>query len=197
MSLLSAVSTSRFLRLVDPSIRSDDPHIFVRQSAVTRPPCPYNHLTGYVAIIPVGFSFSRRRRFTSALGTYPENPTRLISHTHKSSGTSPSCSLQQYLSTPILNPNNAVLMGRNPSPSFWLSSKRFSLRLGPIDYVCDPIVVRLRRITDGNSQTCTILSLFLRWYSKTSILHRDPWLDPSPFIEWTTHFSTLCHADLP
>ena len=93
--------------------------------------CPYNHLTDHIAITSVGSPFSHRRRFTSALGTYPEKPTISFSLTHKSPGTPPFRSPQPYLSPPVLNPNNAVLSGRSTSPPSWLSSKRFFCGLAP------------------------------------------------------------------
>lgn len=106
-------SSSHRLLSSDPTIR-----VCLCGTAVTQSSCPYNHLTGNIAIIAVGLPSSHRRRFTSALSTYPENPRVLFSHTHKSSGTSPSRPPQPYLSTPILNPNNGVLQGEVSLPPF-------------------------------------------------------------------------------
>jgi len=152
MSLLFAVSTSlgfsssHRLLLSDPATR-----VSLCDMVVTRSPCPYNHLTDHIATTRVGLSFSYPRRFTAALGTYREKPTRPISHTHKSSGIPPSHSPQPYLSTPILNPNNAVISGRSPSPPFFGFLPGGFLWLGPIDLVCVPLVPHSRCVTGDGS----------------------------------------------
>ena len=76
--------------------------------------------------------------------------------------TSPSRSPQPYLSTPIVNPNNAVLSGRNSSLTFGCHPGGFFSWLRPIDRVCVLIAVHLCCVTSGGSQTCTIFFAHLR-----------------------------------
>ena len=134
MSLLFAVSTSRFSsshrpHLSDPTIR-----VYLCDMAVTFSR-PYNRLADPISIPPVGSPFLNFRRFTTALRTYPEKPTRLI-FTHKSFGTSPSHSLRPYLSTPIQT-RRMRSSGRNSTPLFWLSLGGYSW-LGPVRRVRAP-----------------------------------------------------------
>lgn len=51
--------------------------VYLCVTAVTQSSRTYTHPTDNIAITQVGPPFSHPRRFMTALGTYPENPTRL------------------------------------------------------------------------------------------------------------------------
>lgn len=172
MFLLFAVSTSRF----SPSRRPlpSDPTIRICLCDNQLSHDLHVHTTISPAILPSSQSVSL---FFIVAGLLrhsvhiQKTPRVSFPHTHKPSGTSflPTSTVFIHLDP---KPEQYGSHGERPaSPLFWLSSKRFSLRLGPIDYVCVPVIAQLRCIASGSSQTCTIVSL--PWHSQTSIPHRD------------------------
>jgi hypothetical protein len=152
----------------------------------------YNYFADPISVTPVGPFFSHPRRFTTALCTYPENPTRLISSMHKSFGPLlPACPDHIY---PLRSePEDRDRLLRRYSSSVWLSSRR-SFVAWPIDRVRIPLVTRLRA-TGGDSRTCTIFFVHPRLPLSVFQGQHSPQLDLLLFIKWTTFLHTVCHAD--
>ena len=198
MSLLFAVSTSRFSsshrpHLSDPTIR-----VYLCDMAVTFSR-PYNHLADPISITPVGSPFLNFRRFTTALSTYPEKPTRLISHAQ----------IIRYLSFPLAptifihsdpNPKNAVLGEKFYSPFLVVFRRLFVA--WPRTSCPRSLVVHPRDVMGGGLRTCTIFFINHRPFplSVSRGQHSPSRPSPSTFCFLSNgrriFLHTFCHPDL-
>jgi len=165
--------------------------VYLCDTAVTQSSRTYTHPTGNISIIQVGPPFSHPRRFMTALGTYPENPTRL---------TLSRVQVIQYLSFLLAS---TIFIHSGSKPEQWGSPKE-SPPFGHLPggfFVTWPhrsCFFHSPLIFGGGSQACTIFFVNFRLPSlgipKPMLPFETP-VSTFTFYQWTTPLYAVSHAD--
>ncbi|KAF9653465.1 hypothetical protein BDM02DRAFT_1925037 [Thelephora ganbajun] len=188
MSLLFAVSTSRFFSSHRLLLSDSATRVYLCDTTVAQSSCPYNHRTDHIAITPVGLLFSHPHRFTRH-SVHIQKTLRLISDT------SHPVPLLPARAPTIFIHSDPKLEQYGPSkenfPSILIVFQEFFLWLSPIDRVC------VRSSCTLAASRVAVRGLVL--YSSPSPSRYQGQRSPSRhfprlfslFIGWTTSFSTL------